>query len=297
MKRLGMGSLVLVLGMFFLLGGCAKEASVSSDVNSRLDKLGKIIPVTRETGSGTRSSFGQALGIHVDGAEEKDYITESAQTEESTEKVIKAVGEEKSAIGYVTYGTKLPENGKVKEISVDGSYADDTSIENDGYLLDRTLYLAVRGDKDPLKEDFLTFVTGKGQEIIKNYFVPVNDPKEVFLSERPSGILRIHGSTSLAPVMEELASAYEKENPDADIEITVSDSAKGITDTLLDACDMAMVSRELYQYETSILTAVPVAKDGIRVIVNSENPLEDISGKMLKDIYTGNKTLWKETKE
>ena len=63
-----------------------------------------------------------------------------------------------------------------------------------------------------------------------------------------------------------------------------SDSTQGITDTLTGACDMAMVSRELYAYEADLLTAVPVAKDGIRILVHADNPLEGISMDALKGI-------------
>lgn len=297
MKRMRKICLVFVTGMVCILGGCGKEEASSADLSSQLKQLGQIVPVTRETGSGTRSSFAQALGIHVKGEDDRDTILDAAQKENTGEKVIKAVENDQSAIGYVTYGTSLPEDGQVKEISVNGSDAEDASIENGSYPLARTLYLAEKEDGNALKEDFLVYVTGKGQEIVKDFFVPANDAKEVFISRKPSGTLRIHGSTTLAPAMEKLASAYEKENPNASIQVEISDSSTGITDTLTGKSDMAMISRNLYDYEKTTLTAVPVAKDGIRVIVNRKNPLDDISVKMLADIYTGEKTQWKDTEE
>lgn len=58
-----------------------------------------------------------------------------------------------------------------------------------------------------------------------------------------------------------------------------------------------MVSRELYQYESEVLEAEVVAKDGIRVIVNKENPIDDISLDMLEKIYSGEISKWKNTQE
>ena len=60
---------------------------------------------------------------------------------------------------------------------------------------------------------------------------------------------------------------------------------------------MAMVSRDLYQYEQDVLQAVPVAKDGIRVIVQADNPLEDLTADMLAAIYSGDTANWADTKE
>ena len=229
--------------------------------------------ITRESGSGTRSSFAQTLGLSEEGVDDKDYISETAETVTSGEEVVSAVAGDKSAVGYVSWGTDISGNEDVKELSVDGVQADEQTIGSGQYPLDRTLYLASQDDQNALKEDFLTYVTGKGQEIVGEFFVPAEEGKEVFLSSQPSGTLRIHGSTSLAPVVEALAEAYEEANPNADIQVTASDSSQGITDTLTGDCDMAMVSRELYDYERDVLEPVPVAKGGIRIIVQASNPL------------------------
>ena len=40
-----------------------------------------------------------------------------------------------------------------------------------------------------------------------------------------------------------------------------------------------------------------MAKDGIRVIVQADNPLEDLTADMLADIYSGDTANWADTKE
>ena len=98
-------------------------------------------------------------------------------------------------------------------------------------------------------------------------------------------------------MIKELAEEYEKENTNAQIQVEASDSSQGITDVLTGKCNIAMVSRELYQYEAEVLEAEVVAKDGIRVIVNKENPIDDISLDMLEKIYGGEISKWKNTQE
>ena len=286
-------------GAACLLGACSGSdpADGGDGQAEELTALGQIKVITRESGSGTRSSLAQALGLNEEGVDDRDYILETAKTATSGQDVIAAVGSDKSAIGYVSWGTDISGDDSVKELAVDGVKADDQTIESGKYPLDRTLYLASADDQNALKEDFLTFVTGKGQEIVGEFFVPAGEGKDVFLSSQPAGTLRIHGSTSLAPVMEALAEAYEEANPGADIQVTASDSSQGITDTLTGDCDMAMVSRELYDYEKNVLDPVPVAKDGIRIIVQASNPLDDLSADMLADIYRGDIAEWADTKE
>ena len=59
-------------------------------------------------------------------------------------------------------------------------------------------------------------------------------------------------------------------------------------------CDIGMASRELKDSESAVLTATPIALDGIAVIVNPQNPTDDMSTEDIKDIFTGTKTMWSE---
>lgn len=57
-------------------------------------------------------------------------------------------------------------------------------------------------------------------------------------------------------------------------------------------CDIGMVSRELKDTELDSLTPTIIAIDGIAVIVNKENAIEDLSTDEIKAIFTGKKTSW-----
>ena len=60
--------------------------------------------------------------------------------------------------------------------------------------------------------------------------------------------------------------------------------------------DLGMSSRELKDYEKELLSYEEIAKDEIVVIVQTDNPLENISSKDLKAIYTGSVLDWKDLK-
>lgn len=89
--------------------------------------------------------------------------------------------------------------------------------------------MAYRDHLNDLQEDFLRYVTGKGQSIVEEAYVPVKKPTS-FVSLKPTGTLIINGSTSVAPLMKVLANEYEKENSEAKIRINISDSSSGLTE-------------------------------------------------------------------
>ena len=98
--------------------------------------------------------------------------------------------------------------------------------------------------------------------------------------------------------MEKLKEAYIGVNPNAEIEIQQSDSTTGVTSTIDGICDIGMASRELKDSETSEgVSSQVIAMDGIAVIVNQENPLDELSSDQVKGIYTGEILDWAELAE
>ena len=107
-----------------------------------------------------------------------------------------------------------------------------------------------------------------------------------FLSNKATGEITIEGSTSVAPLMEKLAEAYEQINTNAKITVTATDSSKS------GECDFGMSSRNLKDYEKELLDYETIARDNIVVIVEENNPLDDITLEALKLIYTGELRNW-----
>ena len=91
--------------------------------------------------------------------------------------------------------------------------------------------------------------------------------------------------------MEKLAEAYQTVNTGAKVEIQTSDSTTGVTAASEGSCDIGMASRDLKDTETGV-TATEIAKDGIAVIVNLDNPLDGLTTDQVMKIYTGEQTDW-----
>lgn len=95
--------------------------------------------------------------------------------------------------------------------------------------------------------------------------------------------------------MEVLAEAYMELNSGVTIDIQQTGSGTGITATIDGSCEIGMSSRELKDEEISEgLTPVTIALDGIAVIVNQENTIEDLTSEQIRQIYTGEVTDWSE---
>lgn len=265
------GIAILILGVL-MLTGCGSSGGQHIE---GLDKLGDIEAVTREADSGTRASFDDITGI----TSENDQLKVAG----STEDLLKEVEGSKSAIGYMTVEAV---DDKVKTLTVEGKKVDDPD-----YPMTRQLYLVYNGELTDLEKEFISYATGKGQDIIKKHFETVGKA-ETFLSLKPSGTIKIGGSSSEAPAMEEVAEAYMKVNPNAEITVETTDSGTGINNTMEGKYDLGMSSRSPKSYEENILTFVPVAKDRIAVVVPSDNPMTDITLDQLKSIYTGKVTKW-----
>ncbi len=92
--------------------------------------------------------------------------------------------------------------------------------------------------------------------------------------------------------MEVLADAYKALNPDVTIEIQQTGSGSGITSAIEGVCDFGMSSRELKDSEKAELTSTQIAMDGIAVVVNNANTVEDLSSETIKGIYLGEITDW-----
>ena len=108
-----------------------------------------------------------------------------------------------------------------------------------------------------------------------------------------SGKVTVGGSSSVTPVMQKLAEAYMAVNPDVTVEVEQSDSTTGVTSTIDGVFDIGMASRDLKDSETSQgVKGTVIAMDGIAVIVNNDNTLEDITTDQIKSVFTGETTSW-----
>lgn len=104
--------------------------------------------------------------------------------------------------------------------------------------------------------------------------------------------ITIAGSTSVAPVAQALATAYMEKHPDVHISVTGGDSNIGVNSVRSGAVDIGTSSRNLTSSEAEGLTQYNIGTDAIAIIVNNQNPINNISLDELINIYTGNITNW-----
>ena len=304
-------ALVCAAAMALSLAACGNTASESTtsestasesssatteaaeETASDFDNTQAITVITREEGSGTRGAFIELTGVEEknEAGEKVDNTSAGAATQNSTNGVMTTVANDETAIGYISLGSL---NDTVKAVTVGGVTASAETVKDGTYTLARPFNIVTNGDAtDPLAVDFLNFcMSTEGQAIAteKGY---IGGEGEAFESTMPSGSITVGGSSSVSPLMEKLIEAYKAVNANASIEMLTTDSTVGVSGALDGTYTIGMASRELKDSEVEAgAKATVLAMDGIAVIVNPANPIEDLTTEQIKSIYTGETTTW-----
>ena len=252
-----------------------------------------ITVVSREDGSGTRGAFIELFGVEEKDADgnKVDNTTEEAEITNNTAVMMSTVAGDVDAIGYISLGSL---NDSVKAVKIDGAEATAENIKSGEYKVSRPFNIATNGEVSDVAQDFIDYILSpEGQAVIEeNGYISIDDVKDAE-STQPEGKVVVAGSSSVTPVMEKLKEAYAEVNPNAEIEIQQSDSTTGMTSAIDGICDIGMASRELKDEELEAgLTSTTIANDGIAIIVNNDNPTDDLSVDQVKSIYVGETTTW-----
>ena len=252
-----------------------------------------ITVVSREEGSGTRGAFIELFGVESknDAGEKVDNTTVEASVTNNTSVMMSTVAGNTYAIGYISLGSL---NDTVKALKIDGAEASVENIKSGEYKIARPFNIATKEDVSEAAQDFIHYIMSPdGQAVVEeNGYIPMDDTTE-YTDNGATGKVVVAGSSSVTPVMEKLKEAYEAVNEDVEIEIQQSDSTTGMTFTIDGNCDIGMASRELKEEELEAgLTPTVIAQDGIAVIVNNDNPAEDLTSDQVKSIFVGETTSW-----
>lgn len=280
---------VLTAGLLTGCGGSSSDTAGADDA--------EITVVSREDGSGTRGAFVELFGVQDedDKGEKTDMTTEDATITSSTEVVMTTVAGNKNVIGYCSLGSL---NDTVKAVKIDGVEATVDNINNGKYAISRPFNIATNGTPSEVTQDFINYILSEdGQKIVEeNGYIKASDAG-AFKSNGAKGKIVVAGSSSVSPVMEKLMEAYKKVNTGADVELQESDSTTGMKNAIAKTCDIGMASRDLKDSETSAgLKATVIAKDGITVVVNKENSIDNLTKDQVNNIYRGKITTWGEVK-
>ena len=270
----------------------AKTETTSEKKSDGFDTSSDITVVSREDGSGTRGAFIELFGVQKEeNGEKMDMTTEEAVIANSTAVMMTTVAGDDYAIGYASLGSL---DDTTKALKVDGVEPSVDTIKDGSYKISRPFNIATKDNVSDVAQDFINYImSAEGQAVITENGYIGSDDAAAFESNGATGKVTVSGSSSVTPVMEKLKEAYLAVNKEAEIEVQESDSTTGMTAAMEGTCDIGMASRELKDSESE-LKATAIAMDGIAVIVNKNNTLDDITSDQVKDIYLGDVTSWDE---
>lgn len=276
----------VALACFGLVGcGSNQESQDSSDSGANINV------VSREDGSGTRGAFIELFGIEEkdDSGEKVDKTTSSAAITNSTAVMMTTVANDANAIGYISLGSL---DDTVKAVNIDGAAPSVESVKDGSYKVSRPFNVVTKDKLSDAAQDFMNFImSDEGQKIVVDEGYIDVESKGTFKGKDVSGKVVVAGSSSVTPVMEKLAEAYQAINPNVTIEVNQSDSTTGVTSAVEGACDLGMASRELKDSEASEgVSATVIATDGIAVIVNKDSSVDNLTSDQVKQIFTGEVT-------
>ena len=103
--------------------------------------------------------------------------------------------------------------------------------------------------------------------------------------------LVVTGSSTVAPLVLEIAKKFESLHPGMRVDVQSGGSSRGIADTRKGLADLGMVSRDLDHSEKDLMP-YPIALDGICMIVHADNPATSLTQEQVVDIYTGRLDNW-----
>ena len=312
MKKKVVSILLAATVAMSMLAGCGgsdnagADNQTSTEVNvenedvaaSNFDASEFISVYSREDGSGTRGAFVELFGIEQknEAGEKVDYTTVEAIITNSTDVMMTSVAGDTYGIGYISLGSL---NDTVKAVKIDGVEATVDNIKAGTYTVARPFNIATAGEVSEVTQDFINFIMStEGQAVVEGKGYIAVAGTESFASNGATGKIVVGGSSSVSPVMEKLIEAYLAINTGAEIELQTSDSSTGMSQAAEGTVDIGMASRDLKSSELEAgLAGITIAMDGIAVIVNHENPADDLTSEAVKAIFVGDVFEWNEVAE
>ena len=114
-------------------------------------------------------------------------------------------------------------------------------------------------------------------------------------TEQLSGVVNTNGSTSMEKVMQVLIEAFQEQQPNITVNYTGSGSGAGVTSAIDGTADLGLASRALKsEEEEKGAQANIVALDGVAVVVNPDNAVDDLTVDQIAQIFKGEITNWKD---
>lgn len=272
-KLLSIVSLLLVL--ILTLSACGGSGK------SSFDKSKNISVIAREDGSGTKSAFMELIGLKGK-ADPANVIIQTG-----TAGVLTEVSGNPAAIAYESLGFLTAD---VKALKVEGVEATAANIKSGSYKISRPLSIVYKEAtlSNAVAKAFYDYLmSSDAQKFVSSEgYVSIYDNASSYTIDGSlSGTLDVSGSTSLQPLMIILAAEFEKLQTNVTVSVSGGGSGTGYKNADEGVSEFGMISDEFNIEKAPSCTHSVVCKDGIAVIVNKANPLNDITLEQLGKIY------------
>lgn len=103
----------------------------------------------------------------------------------------------------------------------------------------------------------------------------------------------VAGSTSVMPFTEKLAEHFMVDHPDFVVDVQGGGSTAGIQACLSNTVNIGMSSRQLKDKE-KVLNHIIICYDGISLVINPKNPINELGMEDVRAIFSGKITNWNE---
>src|SRR5689334_7599446 len=139
-------------------------------------------------------------------------------------------------------------------------------------------------DLAPNRTMFLRYLQAVVLAALVSITSPVEAQKPSSSTEQPK--LVVVGAVLFMPLMVDIARRFESLNPGVHIEVRLTGVAEGLSIVRAGHADIAMLQRPLQNNERELFGHA-IARDGVAVIVNGDNPLKNFTSRELTGILTG----------
>ncbi|MFA6133572.1 MAG: phosphate ABC transporter substrate-binding protein [Phycisphaerae bacterium] len=102
------------------------------------------------------------------------------------------------------------------------------------------------------------------------------------------------GSTSIQPLAEMLSQEFDRQHPESIVEVQGGGSTAGLQAVAENIAEIGMCSRSLKDDEAGRFRGIPIALDGLAVVVHPDNPVSNLTKAQIRDIFEGRITNWKQ---